>query len=80
MTLGCIEYIGKPMYEALAIMLPKLKDEVLMNLELNKSEWSNFTSSCSAQEVIMIPTNLKYELCYLIMKLTSRTVASSCFI
>jgi hypothetical protein len=53
MTLGCIEYIGKPMYEALEVMLPKLKDEVFTNLESNKLEWSKFSSCSTAQEVII---------------------------
>lgn len=43
MTIGCIDFVAKPMFEATAVLLPHLHDEALANLTLNRSLWSSFS-------------------------------------
>jgi len=60
MTCGCIDFVAKPMYEATSLFLPRLNDEALANLTLNRSLWNTFsTSGRRASEAIHLSNKLK---------------------
>nr|BCL77499.1 bifunctional adenylyl cyclase/cAMP phosphodiesterase [Cycas revoluta] len=52
MNLGFLESVGKPMFEMMAELLPKLQDEVLPTLWANRSEWTCFNSMGSSEKVV----------------------------
>ncbi|BFI40333.1 protein MpCAPE [Marchantia polymorpha subsp. ruderalis] len=45
MTCGCIDYIAKPMYEVMTKLLPRMHENVLVNLNLNRQMWSTFSTN-----------------------------------
>jgi len=45
MTCGCIDFVAKPMYEAMAVLLPHMHDEVFANVTLNRSLWNAFSTN-----------------------------------
>lgn len=56
MTCGCIDFVAKPMYEAMAVLLPHMHDEVFANVTLNRSLWNAFsTNGRRASEASLLP-------------------------
>ncbi|KAJ7521969.1 hypothetical protein O6H91_19G076900 [Diphasiastrum complanatum] len=58
MTLGCIDYLGFPMYEATAVLLPSFRKDVLPNLMANRELWSSYSTTMPLMQVadrILVP-------------------------
>ncbi|EFJ09864.1 hypothetical protein SELMODRAFT_427736 [Selaginella moellendorffii] len=54
MTLGCIDAFSIPMYEAVARVLPKLKNNVLPNLASNRESWMSFSTAGPIEQEVQV--------------------------